>query len=525
MGGFDSYAFQIRVDMGSAPLDQSTLDRLQAALAEAAPAWGEKARLARLGRWSIGDRFDIRSPGSLDEVIQANRPGGARAKPTVGLDGWSVTEMHAVLTGADSGASIDFFYTGSPNAGEDASITHLVVETIHREIDGQPAGKWIERLFRAICQHITPPRATAASLGERMSAERHRASKAVEWLTYLGADAARTVGRDTLATIPKVDVEDVAGGLLIRLDPAPGPRRGSTFWERHQAVAAAIDSPKAPRFRLPFGLGRRSESPFPPGTAFAPAAPVKAAPPRGADVPRPELTIMEQGIPHYRGARYERTRIAQLGMRTPGAILEGFEAVRCEFDNVSIGSTKDGEEPVYVRDCALTRCRASVAFFGLVVVEDSVIDGLSGSFWPTPTILCRHVVLRGSIDAIDLRSPRQLDAPGHGSMRAVHDAFYRSVDWALDIRDARFRRCDISGIPGHLVRRDPATQVLVTRERAMAGPWREVTGDHFWWVGIERLIETGDRSHVFVACRRGKDFDKEIELIRRLREAGIAEPD
>ncbi len=59
----------------------------------------------------------------------------------------------------------------------------------------------------------------------------------------------------------------------------------------------------------------------------------------------------------------------------------------------------------------------------------------------------------------------------------------------------------------------------------MAGRWREVTGDHFWWVGIERLTETGDRSHVFVACPRGKDFDKEIELIRRLREAGIAEPD
>ena len=521
MGGFDAYAFGIRVDLGRAPLDRSTLDRVQAALAEAAPGWSERTELAMAGRWSIGDAFDIGLPGSLDAVIQAHRFGGSRAKPTVGAKAWTVLDLRYVLAGADRGASVDLFYAGSPNAGEPAWLTHLAVETTHREVDGEPAGAWVERVFRALCGHLAPPRATAASMGEAVGADRRRLSDSIEWLTYLGPEAASTVPRAAVAAIPKVAVDGVAGGLLVRLDPAPGPRRGSTYWERRRAVADTIDPPPSPsRLRLPFGR-RRRRSWWPPAGSLTPpaATPVQPA------IPMPALTILHGGIPQYRGARYEGARVAQMFFDTPGAVIEGFEAVRCEFDNVSIGSRNDGELPVYVRSCTLTRCRASLAHFGLVVVEDSVIEGYSGGFTPTASVLLRHVTLRGSIDAFDLRAPGELVGAGHRSLPSFHDGFYRSVDWALDIRDARFRRCDISGVPGHLVRRDPATQVLVTRGRAMAGPWREVAGQHPWVFALEQLVESKDESRVLVACRRGKDFAGELEVIRRLREAGIAEPD
>lgn len=164
-------------------------------------------------------------------------------------------------------------------------------------------------------------------------------------------------------------------------------------------------------------------------------------------------------------------------------------------------------------------------FFGLVVVEDCVIDGHAGGFWATATMFLKHVILRGPIDALDLRSPRQLRDPQRPSLAQIHDHFYRSVDWALDISEARFKRCDVGGVPGHLVRRDPGTQVLITRERALAGPWREVTADHFWRIGIERLLESGEESEVFVACPRGGRFEQELALIARLREAGIAASD
>lgn len=509
MGGFDSYAFQIRVDMGLAPLDRSTLDRLQFALAAAVPAWSSRARLSTLGRWRIGEAFDAATPGSLDAVIQAHRPGGPRAKPTVGLEQWASSEMELRLTGADRGASIQITYIGSPRSGEPASIATLLVETTQREIDGEAAGTWIERIFRALCADLAPPRATASSLGERMSASRRGVASGIEWLTYFGPEG-RTISLERLHEIPGVDAVALSGGVLIRLDPSPGPRRYVTYWRRVRAVEAAIG---------PHQALNRPRSARPPQTS-RPAEKVAVPIPF---VPRPIVTTL--GTTHVQGARYERTRFAQLGLHEPGAIVEGFDLVRCEFDNVQIGSYYDGEEPVFVRNGSLTRCRSSVVLFGLVVVEDCVIDGHAGGFWATAAIFLKHVLMRGPIDALDLRSPRQLRDPQRPSLPQIHDHFYRSVDWALDIREARFKRCDVGGVPAHLVRRDPATQILITRERALAGAWREVTADHFWRIGIEDLVDSGEESEVFVACPRGGRFEQELALISRLREAGIAEPD
>jgi hypothetical protein len=418
--------------------------------------------------------------------------------------------MEAHLTGADRGASIRLFFEGSDRSGEPASISRLVVETTQREIDGLPAGVWVERLFRALCAALVPTSATAGSLGEGMSGTRRGVPATVEWLTYLGKDAATGVDRDRLREVPGVDVTEVGGGLLLRLDPSAGPRRTASYWERVRAVEATIGRPRAT------SALRQTV----PRTAAAPAG---AGPPLPF-VPQPTVTLTERGAKHFHGSRYERTRFAQLGLREPGATLEGFELVRCEFDNVSIGSYGSGEEPVLVRDCSLTRCRARVALFGLVVVEDCLIDGFSGGFWATASVLLRHVVMRGPIDALDLRSPRQIQS-NRQDLPNVHADHYRTVDWALDIREARFKRCDIGGVPGRLVRRDPATQILITRERALASPWREATAGHFWWVGIERLLESGDESEVFVACPRGDRFEEELGVIARLREAGTALPD
>jgi hypothetical protein len=510
VGGFDAYAFQIRVDMGMAPLDRSTLDRLQLALERSVPAWSSAARLSTLGRWPVRERFDVAVPGSLDEVIQAHRPGGARAKPTLGLAQASSSEMRARLTGADRGASITFNWIGSERSGEAASISHLVVETTQREVEGGPAGAWVERLFRAICAELAPPSANACSLGERMSAQRRGASGQVVWLTYVGPRAAGAVRRADLASVAGVDAQDLAGGILIRLDSSSNTRRTTAYWKRASAVEACIGRP--PLRKVP----RDQRDVAPP----RPAAPPSPPPPTPL-IPRPIVTMSVGGGRHIAGARYERMRFAGLHLREPGTVVEGFELVRCEFDNVGIGS-KAGP-PVTVRHCTLTRCRSRVAIFGLVVVEDCVIDGHAGGFWATASVLLRHVVLRGPIDAIDLRSPRQLSSPDH--VVKAHHSHYRSVDWALDIRGARFKRCDIGGVPGHLVRRDPATQVLVTRERALAADWREATAGHFWRVAFERLLASGGESEVLVACPRGGRFAEELAVIARLREAGIAAPD
>jgi pentatricopeptide repeat protein len=178
--------------------------------------------------------------------------------------------------------------------------------------------------------------------------------------------------------------------------------------------------------------------------------------------------------------------------------------------------------PVVVRNCTLTRCRIWKAYLRYVLLEDSIVDGLSGSQFMTREVLLKHVVIRGPVDSIDIRHPRQVMGPE--PLIALHAAHYETVDWALDISEARFARCDIGGVPGRLVRRDPATQVLVTRERVLAAPWREVAQGE-WKIGIERLLKAEADSEVFVACLRGGRFEETLAVFQRLREAGIAEPD
>jgi hypothetical protein len=106
-------------------------------------------------------------------------------------------------------------------------------------------------------------------------------------------------------------------------------------------------------------------------------------------------------------------------------------------------------------------------------------------------------------------------------------AYYSSVDWALDIRDAAFEEADLRGIPAHLVCRDPATQVVVTRHKALEGAWRQLDlSGPYWPMSLEILLsESQAPAVVLVAPKRDPQYGKLLEDLRKLRDAGVAEPD
>ncbi len=112
--------------------------------------------------------------------------------------------------------------------------------------------------------------------------------------------------------------------------------------------------------------------------------------------------------------------------------------------------------------------------------------------------------------------------------RAFEDAnvdFYAGVDWALDISDAEFEEVDLGGIPGHLVRRDPATSALVTREKALEGVWRTLDLSGTWWdIALNDIARSRMPSEVLVAPRRHAKFRRLVEGLNLLRDAGVAEP-
>jgi hypothetical protein len=503
MGGFDAYAFQIRMRFGFVPFDQAWADALQHALAAAVPTWAVQARVSKVGRWTVSERYDISAPGSLFESIDANRPGGARARSIVGPHTGDFAS-DVVLTGADRAASIRLTFLGL------TSVEALVVETTQPDIDGEPAGEWVERLLRSLVAELRPRSAVASSLGERGAARRYGASGDVEWLTYL--DPATVAATDVLRlrNTDGIDLDEVGDGLLIRIDPTPGPRRLKPYWTKVKAVEALIGQP----VRRPPGKGARPSA----SSRRPQAAPTQL-------VPRPNVWRDDHGRTHVDGARFERMRFIGVGLDTPGAIADGFDLSRCEFDNVSVGSRHEGEEPVSVRNSTLHRSKGTVVTFGLVAFEDCTVDGYSGGFWGTSTVLLRHVVLRGNIDALFLQWPtfdRLRDRP---SLARRHREYYETIDWALDISKARFIRCEIPGVPAHLVRRDPATQAVVTADAARRQAWNHAVEDHFWSLTLKKLAESERKAQVIVACPRGKKFEQELRIIARLRQLGVAEPD
>jgi len=110
--------------------------------------------------------------------------------------------------------------------------------------------------------------------------------------------------------------------------------------------------------------------------------------------------------------------------------------------------------------------------------------------------------------------------------------FYANVEWALDISEARFKEFGIRGVPARLIRRDPESQVLITRERALrvATPgWEEQLdpANKLWPFMISLFLGDGDEDMVLVAPLGAAKAKRDLLLkgLQELRRIGLAEPD
>ena len=499
-------------------LGSGLIDRLQAAFMEGAPLWSSRLHVSGVGLWPARGRVDVEAPGSLDEVLRSHLPGGSRIPPTVGRQGRSFDDT-VRIGGADRGANATLGVAASLHGAYfDRQADYVFIETTKPTIDGFEPAAWIEPLFRALCRELQPAIGTASSMGERMAQGREfgHGSLHLGWLTFFGKAAIDNLPVATLEGIAGLTIEPLGEGFLLTLGAAPAARTYKRYIELLRATETAI----GPR-HVVSALERRSSvyGHFP-----KPEPEPQKPTPIGPVVRRPEAFVDDAGVEHIRGDRYEGVRLQFVDYRRPGAVLEGFEAVRCEFDHCGLGPFKSDVVPLIVRNSHLQRCRISQLSLHFVRFEDCTVDGLRGSMsYLTQGPLLRHVVVRGPVDALYLLSPGRTKS----DLRAIarHKDFYETVDWALDISEARLARCDISGVPGHLVRRDPATQILITRERALATEWTAVAAHTPEYYGIERLLKSPMDSGVLVACPRDKDFDRTLATFARLREAGIAEPD
>jgi len=177
-----------------------------------------------------------------------------------------------------------------------------------------------------------------------------------------------------------------------------------------------------------------------------------------------------------------------------------------------------------IKDCSTRGVQV-----GPVILEDVVIDGLRTAqllqVWG-PAL--KHVAIRGRIGRLmisDLHDP-SASPEDKRAFKAANAAYYKTVDWAIDISDAEFEEADFRGVPGELVRRDSRDQALVRRNDLLDGRWRSVDLTGTWFgTALELMLDRNWESYVLVAPRRDKAYGILVKAIGRLRDAGVAVSD
>ena len=215
--------------------------------------------------------------------------------------------------------------------------------------------------------------------------------------------------------------------------------------------------------------------------------------------------------------------------------IEDVTIRRCRFAMFQHPVQRDLTSRPTLRRLTVERCHFTASELGPITLEDSTIDTVwfhRGKWGPQRLKGCafKHVAIRGAVRGSIAFERSHEWSRRHSTESAATDPtvianeqYYADVDWALDISQAEFTGVEMSrsGIPARLVRRDPETQVMITRTSVTGADWRAACGTSSQWVAIERFLQTGFADAVLIAPRRSKYLDEDVAAFGRLRDIGV----
>jgi hypothetical protein len=213
--------------------------------------------------------------------------------------------------------------------------------------------------------------------------------------------------------------------------------------------------------------------------------------------------------------------------RDSAGLIADLQIVDCAFSNCALSITSDPALRTTVRNVELIDVEVHACRIWSVVVEDVRIINLhTKTLLQTWGAVFNRTILRGRIGSFMCSSAIRAGM-AEPEIQAAFDSanarYYEKVEWALDIAEAEFHDCTLRGIPASLIRRDPSTQVIVTRERALSGGWRTVDlANTHWATAIELFLERGEPDMVLVAGKAHPQHGTLLAGLERLRDAGIA---
>jgi hypothetical protein len=218
-----------------------------------------------------------------------------------------------------------------------------------------------------------------------------------------------------------------------------------------------------------------------------------------------------------------------------GTLVEGLELSGYEIFGGRVRAVGDPARRPVFRNVVLRDSKVRDCLFEGALLDEVTIDGLvvgGNAFFRVVACAFRRVVLRGRIDNVTVLP--DLD-PFPGNPRALYERangehwveLLCDGDWALDISQVSGSLDFRGGIPAGLIRRDPATQVVMTSVQAADGGWREVRGieDTLLGIQIDMFMTSGYRETVLIVDKESTRFSEQVEMLRELQRIGAAMPD
>lgn len=218
-----------------------------------------------------------------------------------------------------------------------------------------------------------------------------------------------------------------------------------------------------------------------------------------------------------------------LGNDGRGLFISDLRVVRCSFRACHLSTVADPAVRAVVRNVQLTDCRVfgeSCTVSG-AVIEDCVVDGFSAD-GVMFLVGCayKHAIIRGNISPLVLDNRviyTWISDEIKDRFVEANTKYYGTVDWALDIPEAKSNDMDIRGIPSSLIRRDPRTQVVATQERVREQRWSKLDLDQRVRLWLNDLVRRGWSDSIFIVPDKHPRRQRMLDSLAKLRELGIAE--
>jgi hypothetical protein len=212
----------------------------------------------------------------------------------------------------------------------------------------------------------------------------------------------------------------------------------------------------------------------------------------------------------------------------PEFVVGGRDFRRCDFYSCTINCLFRGQRAHYlVRDVTLEGCRLSRCAASNVTFEDCVLDKpkVSGQLQLTGCLF-KHVVIRGNPGLLCIYDYYKSDITETDRQlrRTARDAYYRGVDWAIDIREAETEEVRTRNVPLELVRRDPRRTLLVWTKHQDHPVWQSPARAHgLWRTDVADAASDGCEAILLSPLRKPKHQAEYAAAERALRDAGLVD--